>query len=197
MSTYGRNFEFRVQPHQGQRRARYFIGGDDAIPFGAPVVVDTDAGPDVGDRLPLVLAEGDTEPIQGLAGIALYEHAGEAFIGTDTRLTTFSDIDTAPAGGGSLSTPGVYLVSGTQVKIVLRNTEDRSFFGQRDYVGRTMIDGVNAATPSVEVGDFLRPHDTPSDTDVYWQVATGGEDAWLVVTAVDSARNEVEATFLF
>jgi len=47
MSTYGRNFEFRVQPDGGQRASRYINPSDgDAIPFGAPVAVDEAAGED-------------------------------------------------------------------------------------------------------------------------------------------------------
>lgn len=191
MSTYGRNFEFRVQPHQGQRGARYVISTEeDPVPFGAPVEVDVDAE-DAGLRQVLVPAAGNTQPINGMHGIALYEHAWEAYYGGDPVLQTFSDKDTAPVG------QSVILVAGDQVKIVLRNTEDRSFFGQRDYAGRTMVDGVTGATPSVVAGDILRPHDTPSDSNGYWQVAESGDDGWLVVTATDQDRNEVEARFLF
>lgn len=191
MTNYGRNFEFRAQPHQRERGARYVLDPEgDEIPFGAPVVVDEDAV-DSGLRQVLVPAEGDIEPVAGKTGIALYEHAYEAYYGQDPVLTTFSDIDKAPLG------KSVYLVFGDGVKIVLRNTVARSFFGQRNYPGRTMIAGVNAATPSVQVGDLLRPHDDPSDANGYWQVASGGEDAWLRVESVDGDRNEVEARFLF
>lgn len=192
MTNYGKNFEFRAQPHQRERGARYVLDpAGDEIPFGAPVVVDEDAT-DAGLRQVLVPAVGDVQPMPGKTGIALYEHAWEAVYGQDPVLTRFSDIDKAPVGGKS-----VYLVFGSGVKIVLRNTEDYSFMGQRNYAGRTMIAGVDAATPTVQVGDLLRPHDSPSDENGYWQVATGGEDAWLRVDHVDADRNEVEARFLF
>lgn len=191
MSTYGRNFEFRVQPHQGQRQARFIVpaGGDD-IPFGAPVAVDAAEGLDVNGRLSVELVSGDVEPINGLHGIAIYEWTYDAFNGDDSSMTVYSDKDVAPAGRPC------YLVSGDQVKIVLRNTEDRSFYGQRDYAGRVMVAGLGA-TPTVAVGDYLRPHDTPSDDNGYWQETSDKADAWLVVTAVDVSRSEVEARFTF
>jgi hypothetical protein len=192
MSTYGRNFEFRVQPHQGQRAARYVIpAGEDAIPFGAPVEVITADGEDANGRLPVEVATGVSGPVSGIHGLAIYEWSYDAMSGFDPVLTTYSDFDTAPAGRGC------YLVSGPQVKIVLRNTEDRSFYGQRDYAGRIMVAGLSQATPSVAVGNYLRPHDTPSDDNGYWVETSDVDEAWLVITGVSADRGEIEARFLF
>ncbi len=194
MSTYGRNFEFRVQPHGGQRAGRYInpVDGDDIV-LGAPVRVDTAAGTDGDGRLEVNLASGagTGRPRNGMAGIAVYEWAPVAFAGDDPLLVTFSDKDYVPAG------EPCYLVSGEEVKVCLRNTDAVNFFGQRTYAARTMVAGVGIATPTVEVGEMLLPHTSPSDTNGYWQVTTDEDDAWLVVTAVDNDRGEVEARFLF
>lgn len=191
MSTYGRNFEFRVQPHQGQRAGRYINPADgDAIPIGAPVAVDEAAGADADGRLEVGLASGAVAPVNGLTGIAIYEWAYSAFAGDDELLTSFSDKDTIPVGGAC------YLVSGDQVKVVLRNTEEVNFYGQRTYPGRTMVAGMGA-TPTVDVGDYLRPHDSPSDSNGYWQETSDAAEAWLVVTSVDLDRGEAEARFVF
>lgn len=197
MSTYGRNFEFRVQPHQGQRAARYINPADgDAIVIGAPVAVITADQLDADERLNVQLvstanANVPAVPVSGIHGIAIYEHAPNAFSGDDPLLVTFSDKDTVPVG------EPCYLVSGDQVKVVLRNTNDNNFFGQRTYAGRTMVDEAAGATPNVNVGDYLMPHTTPSDSNGYWTKTATLSEAWLVVTAVNDDRGEVEARFLF
>lgn len=192
MSTYGRNFEFRVQPHQGQRASRYVIPADGSdIPFGAPVAVDEAAGEDSNRRLPVALQDGAVGPVPGIHGLAIYEWSYDAFAGDDALLVTYSDKDVAPAGRP------VYLVSGQQVKVVLRNTVDRSFYGQRDYAGRVMVAGLSQATPSVAVGDFLTPQTSPDDSTGYWVETSDPDEAWLVITSVDPDRDEVEARFLF
>lgn len=191
MSTYGRNFEFRVQPHQGQRSGRFINPADgDEIPIGAPVVVDTAAGDDADGRLEVGLASGAEAPVNGMTGIVVYEWAPSAFAGDDPLLTTYSDKDYVPVG------EPCYVVSGAQVEVVLRNTEELSFFGQRTYPAKTMVAGLGA-TPTVGVGDYLRPHDTPSDSNGYWQETSDADEAWLVVTHVDVDRGEVQARFVF
>lgn len=194
MSTYGRNFEFRVQPHGGQRAGRYINPADgDQIVLGAPVLVDTAAGTDSDHRLEVNLATGagDGRPRNGMGGIAVYEWAPSAFAGDDPLLVTYSDKDYIPVG------EPCYLVSGEEVKVCLRNTEEIEFFGQRTYAARKMVAGAGGATPTVEVGEMLRPHDSPSDSNGYWQVTTDEDEAWLVVTAVHNDLGEVEARFLF
>lgn len=194
MSTYGRNFEFRVQPHGGQRAGRYINPADgDVIPIGAPARVDLVAGPDGDYRLEIALAEGvgTGTPKSGLGGIPIYEWSPSAFAGDDPLLVTFSDKDYIPVG------EPCYLVSGDEVKVVLRNTDELSFFGQRTYAARTMVAGLSGATPTVSVGDMLRPQDSPSDTNGYWRETSVAAEAWLVVTHVDTDRGEVEARFLF
>lgn len=194
MSTYGRNFEFRVQPHGGQRAARYINPADGSnIVLGAPVRVDAAAGSDENGRLEVGLASGvgTGTPKPGLGGIAVYEWAPNAFAGTDPLLTLYSDRDYIPAG------EPCYLVSGEEVKVVLRNTAENNFFGQRTYAARTMVAGIGGATPTVLVGDMLRPADVPNDTNGYWRETSVASEAWLVVTHVDAERGEVEARFLF
>lgn len=193
MSTYGRNFEFRVQPHGGQRAGRYILPATDAdLPIGAPVRVDLAAGPDENGRLEVNLAVGPTPaPQNGLAGIAVYEWAPNAFAGDDPLVVSYSDKDYVPAGGP------VYLVSGDEVKVVLRNTEENAFFGQRTYTARTMVQGISGATPTVAVGEFLCPRSNPSDANGYWTETSTASEAWLVVTHVDVDRGEVEARFVF
>lgn len=192
MPNYGRNFEFRVQPHGGQRAGRYKNPSTGSnIPLGAPARVDTAAGPDEDLRLRIGLASGASpEPRQGVAGIPVYEWAPNAFAGDDPLLVTYSDKDFIPAG------EPCFLVSGEEVKVVLRNTAANNFYGQRTYPARTMVAGLGA-TPTVAVGDMLRPHNTPNDTNGYWVETSTRAEAWLVVTHVDTARQEVEARFLF
>lgn len=191
MSTYGRNFHFRVPPHGAQRSGRFYLdnGGSDLV-IGAPVVVDT-----VGDEndlglLPVDKAAADADrPVPGMGGILVYEYGPAAFAGDDALLTTYSDKDTAPAG------KAVQVVNGTDVKVVFVNTEDRTFLNTRDYKGRVMVAGIGA-TPTLAVGDYLTPG-TGNDTDGYWKATSTPGDEWLVVTKVDLDRGEVEARLLF
>lgn len=187
--SYGRNFEFRVPPYGGQRGARYALADDvDDLPIGAPVAL---TGDDDGNGRNLVdSASAATPPVSGVHGIAVYEYAPAAFAGDDPLLTTYSDKDTVPA------LASVQLVSGDTVKVVLRNTEDRTFLQVREYEGRTMVAGLGA-TPTLAVGNFLEPHTSPSDTNGYWQETATKANAWLVITSVDSARGEVEARMMF
>lgn len=191
MSTYGRNFSFRVPPQPEHRGARYITPSTGtAIPIGAPVQTSpSEIADDVNNRLTLKLARGVVAPKQGHTGILVYEYAPSAFAGNDPVLTTYSDLDTAPLGAG------VQLVSGTSVKVELRNTVARSFFGQRTYAGRTMVAGMGA-TPTVSIGDHLRPG-LGDDTSGYWTETATAADAWLEVTDVDTARSLVEARMTF
>jgi hypothetical protein len=141
--------------------------------------------------LTCALATDGAPPKNGHAGIALYEYGPAAFAGDDPILTTYSDKDTIPTGAA------IQLVSGDKVKVVLRNTSNRTFLQSRTYVGRTMVAGLGA-TPTVGVGDYLEPFGaTASDTNGYWKETATTANAWLVVTKVDSTRGEVEARMLF
>ena len=185
MSTYGRNFEFRVPPVHGQRQSRFYAST--AIPIGAPVGSTTTF--DTLNRQELELETGAVAPVSGKHGILVYEFAPAAFAGDDAMLTTYSDKDTAPAGAA------VQLVSGDEVKVVLRNTADRTFLNTRAYAGKTYVAGLGA-TPTLAVGDYLTPG-TGDDTDGYWAETASATDAWLLITAVDVDRGEVEARMLF
>lgn len=190
MGSYGRNFEFRVTPQGGQRGARYVLPLDAAadFPIGAPVVVADGAEPDDMGRLPVDLATGAQVPKKGLSGILVFEHAPNAYSGDDPVLTTYSDKGTVPRGRS------VQVVAGDRIKVVFRNTEDRTFMTVRDYEGRVMVAGLGA-TPTVAVGDYLTPG-TGDDTDGYWAEGTAA-NGWLVVEHIDTARGEVECRMNF
>lgn len=194
MSSYGRNFEFRVPPHGTDRAGRWVLSGatGGSVPIGAPVTFDSavSASAEFTNASAVKLATGAQAPDPGVCGVLVYEHAPAAFAGNDPMLTTYSDLDTAPVG------KLVQVVSGTDVKVVLRNTEDRTFLGARDYEGRKMVAGIGQATPTISVGDYLTPG-TGSDAAGYWAETSNASEAWLVVTAVDNARAEVEARLLF
>ena len=190
MSNYGRNFEFRVPPRSGERAGRYFNNEATAFPIGAPVVVVDDDLDDMGNQ-PVELAQGtQVAPNPGQGGIAVYEHAPAAYAGNDPYLTTYSDIDTVPAG------KAVQVVNGTTVKVCLRNTSDETFLETRDYDGRVMVHGLSNATPTLVVGDFLTPG-LGTDVAGYWGETSVAANAWLVVTKVDTDRGEVEARLTF
>jgi len=195
MSNYGRNFEFRTPPQSSQRSGRHFLD-QAAVPIGAPVEYATTGTLGVANALglePVVLADSTpaTErPLAGEAGIAVYEYGPAAFAGNDPFLTTYSDLDVVPAGAA------VQVVSGNDVKVVLRNTDDETFLNTRDYTGRVMVAG-SPATVSLIVGDYLIPG-TGNDTDGYWtETAATQANAWLVVTKVDADRQEFECRLTF
>ncbi len=189
--TYGRNFEFRVPPHGGQRSGRFYLDETTDTPIGAPVLVDTSGSEDSLGLLPVNLATTDqAKPDPGMGGILVYEHGPGGFAGDDPWLTTYSDKDKAPAG------KSVQVVSGTDVKVVLRNTDDETFLNSRDYDGRVMVAGVGVATPTVVVGDMLTPG-VGDDTNGYWAETSTAANAWLIVTKVDNDRKEVEARVNF
>lgn len=190
MGTYGRNLEFRVPPYHGQRGGRYVLPSTSAnLPIGVPVVVPDGSAADAMDLLPVNLATGAQAPKQGMSGLLLFEHAPAAFAGFDPELTTYSDMDFVPAGRA------VQVISGQRIKVVFRNTADRTFLQTRAYTGRIMVAGLGA-TPTLAVGDFLTPG-VGNDDDGYWAETGSVANAWLVVERVDAARQEVEARFAF
>lgn len=186
MSNYGRNFEFRASPHRNQRAARYVL--ETQLPIGVPVVVTGDA--DAQGRLPVDLApSGSAIPTAGQGGIVVYEHAPVAFSGYDTAITTYSDIDFAPAN------QSVQVVYGDDVKVAFTNTETSTFYTRTNYPkARVMVDGIGAS--SLAVGDLLMPGDG-NDTDGYWTFTSDPTKGWLTVTFVDASTGEVEAQLNF
>jgi hypothetical protein len=190
MSTYGRNFEFRVPPQSGQRGGRYSVPTTGTtIPIGAPIAATAASAADALGLAPCTLTTGATAPVSGIHGILVYEWGPAAFAGNDDMLTTYSDKDYAPLGAA------VQLVSGPEVKVVFKNTVASTFLLTRAYAGRVMVAGVGA-TPTVAVGDFLTPG-TGNDSAGYWAETATRALAWLVVTRVDVARSEVEARFVY
>lgn len=185
--AYGRNFEFRVPPHSGQRGARYAAGAS-TILIGAPVKAT--GSEDTKGRLIVALATGAQAPLPGTCGVAVYEFKGmEGWAGQDPYLTTYSDVDQIPANAA------LQVVCGDSVKFVLRNTVNRTFLNTRAYVGRTIVAGLGA-TPTLAVGDYLTPG-TGNDSAGYWAETATLANAWAVVTKVDNPRGEVEARFVF
>ena len=191
MGTYGRNFDFRVPPFGAQRRGRFFLSGANNIPIGVPVKCAPGAVADTQlNTLPVSLATGAQAPVNGLSGVAVYEHAPAAYAGFDPVLTTYSDIDFVPAG------KNVQVVSGKGVKVLLKNTTTKVFLGSRTYQGRVMVAGIGIPTPTLQVGDLLTPG-TGDDVSGYWAETSTADNAWLVVTHVDNVRAEIEAEFVF
>jgi hypothetical protein len=184
--SYGPNFEFRVPPRGGQRAGRYSNGAA-VIPIGAPVAVDTTADPDTLGLQPTELVTAGVAPVNGTHGIAVFEHI--EYRGDDPVLTDYTEKSTIAVGAA------IQLVSGDEVKVVLRNTEDETFLNGRDYTGRAMIAGLGA-TVSLAVGDLLTPGGG-DDTQGYWVETATADEAWLVVTKVDNDRGEVEARLAF
>jgi hypothetical protein len=188
MSTYGRNFEFRVPPEGAERAGRYSLGGSDPLAIGAPVVVT--GATDASGRLVVTKAAADADkPLPGQGGVLVYEYGPAAYAGDDPQLTTYSDKSTVAVG------EAVQVVNGDGVKVVLRNTAASTFLTLRNYAGRTMVAGLGA-TPTLQVGDKLCPG-TGNDSAGYWKETSDAAKAWLVVTKVDTTRGEVEARLNF
>lgn len=189
MGSYGKNFEFRIVPRSENRLARFVTPSTGTWVMGAPV-----SGSGTKDALlreVIEAASQGTPPIKGRDGILLYEHGdGQTWAGDDPFLVTYSDKSTAP------NSKSVQVISGPNVKVVFRNTEDETFLNTREYEGRNMV-GEDGATPDVTLGAYLEPHASPSDSNGYWQVTATRANAWLVVVGIESDRQEVEAQFLF
>jgi hypothetical protein len=190
MSSYGRNFEFRVPPDGDDRSGRYALdSGSDDLPIGAPVVVTGDFD-DLGRATVELAAEGAGTPLPGVGGILVFEYAPAAFAGDDPLLTTYSDKGTVVAGSA------VQVVSGPQVKVVLRNTGTQNYLHLRTYEAFNLVaSAIVGATPAV-VGDLLTPG-AGNGTAGFWKKTTDATKAWLVVSKVDTARGEVEARLNF
>jgi hypothetical protein len=156
--------------------------------MGAPLVIANNATPsaEFTGALPATLATGAQAFKRGFTGIGIYEHID--YNQLDPAYYTYSDRDQMPQG------KLVQLIIGPNVKVVFRNTADRTFMATRDYDGRIMVAGMGA-TPTVAVGDYLTPG-TGNDSAGYWAETGSAANAWLVVTNVDAARQEVEAELL-
>lgn len=192
MGTYGPNFEFRVVPVQENRLARFATqsAADYAtvIPMGAPIKA---VGTDALGRATVELADAATPPVKGMNGIGLYEHSdGATWAGRDPLLSTYSDLSVLPVSRA------VQCISGPNVKVVFRNTTTGTFYGTTGRAGRIMVAELGGS-PAVTVGAYLEPHSSPSDSNGYYQVTATKANAWFVVTAIDSTREEVECMFLF
>ena len=186
MSNYGRYFEFRISPTPEQRRGRY-LSPNAVIPIGAPVVAGATVNAD--GRSVVALATGATVRRPGVTGIAVYEHAYNAFAGFDPVLTGPSDFSDIPANSP------IQLVSGQEVKVVLRNiAADTAFLGRTYDDSRVFLAPANLST--IAVGNFLIPG-TGDGTSGYWAEGGDATTAWMVVTNVDTVRGEVEAQLLF
>lgn len=187
--NYGRNFEFRVAPERGARPGRFVNDTGSAIPFGTPVAIDHSTEDELG-RKSISPVTGATDFEHGVHGILIAELIpAEGYAGVDPFLTTYSDIDSLADGQAGI------VVSGDYVKVVLRNTEDRTFLNTRAYTGRMMVAGLGA-TPTVAAGDMLTPG-TGDDDNGYWAETSTASEGWLLVTDVDTTRGEVEARLRF
>lgn len=192
MSSYGRNVDFRVVPKSENRAGRWATPSTGTFVMGQGVQADDVAGVDTLGRQVLKAAVSETPPIKGRCGLAIYEHGdGATWAGLDPLVTTYSDLGTLPAS------KAVQVISGPNVKVVFKNTEDSTFLHSATYSGRYMISEGSGATPNVAVGQYLEPHPSPSDSNGYWRLTPTRANAWFVVTGVDATRQEVEAQFLF
>lgn len=189
-TTYGRNFSFRIPPRAERRAGRYSVPATGTqIPIGAPIQATDEAEADALGMQPVTLVTSAGAPVIGMSGLAVYEYGPAAFAGDDALLTTYSDKGDVPLGAA------VQMISGTEVKVVFKNTVDNDFLDVRAYAGRTFVAGMGA-TPTVAVGDLLTPG--PGNTnDGFWQVTATPANAWLVVVSIDTTRLEVEARFVF
>lgn len=188
MGSYGRNFDFRVVPTPQQRKGRYQLANGSDIPIGSPVKIAAGVSPDLAfQALPATLATTAQAPKRGFTGIAVYEWLDLHQL--DPEYYTYSDRDLVP------DTRLFQLVSGPGIKVVFRNTVDRTFLQSRSYQGRVMVAGMGA-TPTVAVGDYLSPG-VGDDDNGYWAETATAANAWLVVTHVDTTRHEVEAETVF
>lgn len=188
MTTLGRNFTFRQSPIPQHRLGR-FRNGVTAIAQGAPVQAVPGAVTDPADlRLPVQLAPAGTAPKLGLSGIIVYEAPWDAFHGFDTALTQASDIDVVPA------LKPAQVVHGTEVRVKLTNTVERTFEGQRTYAGRLMV--APAGLAGLIVGDLLTPG-VGTAVGGYWAETADADLAWLRITSVQATAGFVEAQMLF
>lgn len=183
-----RNFQFRVSPRNGERGSRFVLDStSDALPQGVPVITTGDV--DATGRAIVELATTEqAKPKAGQGGILVYEQF--RYDGTDTAITTYSDMDTVPAGRG------VQVVTGeNRVKVAYKTTSAEAFYGRADYpTARVMVAGAGA-TPTVAVGDYLTPG-VGSDGAGYWAETSTAANGWLVVTSVDT-NGWVEAVLNF
>lgn len=190
MGTYGRNGEFRVPPEPRERQGRYILDNGADVPQFSPVIVPTGPTPDASltDAMPVELAtDPQAPPLPGQGGIAIYEWID--LNGLDPVLNGHSDRDMVPDGRLC------QVIRGEGVKLVLRNTSDRTYLHSRPYDGRVMVPGVGA-TPAVSEQDLLTPG-AGDDTSGYWEVTTDPTEAWMIVELVDHDRGEIEARLLF
>lgn len=194
--SYGRNFEVLIDPISPNRGGRYFNDDSGVVAIGAPVIAAytggvTDAVNGL-DMEPVVVADGAQDrPGIGRGGIVIYEYGPAAYAGDDPFLVNYSDKDTVPAGAA------VQVIHGTNVKVLLRNTFDRTFLQSRDYDGQIMVAGLSIATPTLTVGNFLTPQTTPNFTNGFWAETATEAEAWLVISKVDTALDYVEAYMTF
>jgi hypothetical protein len=188
MGSYGRNFDFRIVPDEGDRRGRFHLNDTADMAIGAPFFVAPGTVPDDlwTDSLPAKLATGAQAPSRGLCGVGIYEWIDLNQL--DPEYFTYSDRDKIP------NKRQFQLISGPGIKVVFRNTANRTFMGTRSYPGRVMVAGMGE-TPTVNVGDYLSPG-VGNDASGYWATSTSA-NGWLHVTNVDPQRQEVEAEFVF
>lgn len=192
MGSYGRNFDFRVAPHGGERGSRFMLSTTADRPIGVPVKYDSSVDTTAygSGVLGVVLATTAQAPVVTQSGVLVYENAPAGYAGNDPFLTRYSDMDKADKG------KLVQVVHGTTVKVVFTNTYDRTFLQTRSYTGRVMVAGITGATATIAVGDYLTPG-VGTDADGYWAETATASNGWLRVTAVDNANDELEAVMLF
>lgn len=189
-STTTRNFGMRRFTNL-VREGRFRAPAATALRLGSMVEID----PTDTDRVRIATTTaigGGGDTTTDLCGILWYEHDSQTFNappwgGAAGQLP--QDLDTAPAGRM------VQVLHGPGAKVWLRNTDINTTEPGLNYESTraavTMVDGLGAATPTVEVGELLG-----WNTSGYWAVTTTAAEAFLRVTHVDNDLKTLDAEII-
>lgn len=124
---------------------------------------------------------GDSEAPSPLCGVVVYEHIQR--MGSDPFTTTAQDFEVVPAGQYA------QVMRGPGVKVWFKNTEAKTSYDGRAREGRSLVDGLGGATPSIEVGDFLTVN-----ADGTYKEGTAA-NGWFLVEQVQGDLVECRFTF--
>lgn len=170
-----RNFSFRQPPTYQHRLGRFKTGASTTVVNGAPVVGSGDA--DTTDkRLTVALAAAGAAPIPGLSGVANQENPWDRGAGYDMVLTKSVDFHAC------LSSEQVQVCHGSEVKVLVQNTEDVAAGEFQALEGITMFAG---DLDTLNIGDPVTPG-AGSDASGYWKKATGGDGVWGYIVELDA-----------
>jgi hypothetical protein len=173
------------------REARFRAPAASALRLGTLVEIDPSDTDRVRQATDTAIGGGG-DTTTDFCGILWYEHDSQTFNsppfgGAAGQLP--QDLDTAPAGRM------VQVLHGPGAKVWLRNTDINTTEPGLNYASEraavTMVDGLGAATPTVEVGELLG-----WNTSGYWAVTTTATEAFLRVTHVDNDLKTLDAEII-